>query len=120
MREQQEEDKCCEKRNREREKEGEREQQERTKYVPSLAEGLPVAYIHITLTKHGPHGHLEGTGIRSRHNANQVVIGHIQNGAALLDHLLQRGQANLRTMRATQRLCVDLGEIITRASVNEG
>ena len=66
---------------------------------PALSEAFPGEGIERTRTEHRPHGHLEGTGVGGRHDADPIVIGNAENGPAILDHPQQFGLGIFRTMR---------------------
>eukprot|EP00128_Syssomonas_multiformis_P014344 Colp12_sorted_trinity150504_noHs@24235 len=83
--------------------------------VPALAEGLPVASVHRPLAQHVPHGHLVGAGVTGGHDRADVVFGHLQDALSVLDGLAQARLAQLRAVRAAQRVCAQRREVIAGA-----
>lgn len=55
----------------------------------TLAEGLPVADIDGSLSKHRPHGHLVSPRVRGRDDAEEIIAGEAQDALRLLNSQLQ-------------------------------
>ena len=66
---------------------------------PVLAEGLPHENIHAARAEHGPHGHFECAGVRSRYDADKIIIRDAQNGARFVDGKFEFGFSGLGPVR---------------------
>jgi hypothetical protein len=69
---------------------------------PAFAEALPGHHVGAAGAEHRPHRHLDGAGVRRRHDADAVVVGHAENFAGQVDRLLELGFADLGPVRAAE------------------
>jgi hypothetical protein len=61
---------------------------------PARAEAFPGQHRRAARAQHRPHRHLDGAGVRGRHDADPVVRGHAEDVARRLDRGLQLGLAD--------------------------
>ncbi len=47
---------------------------------PVLAEAFPGEHVHGLCAQHGPHAHLDGTGIRRGHDRHAIIVRNTENG----------------------------------------
>jgi hypothetical protein len=71
--------------------------------TPTLAEALPGEKVNGTRPEQTPERHLDGAGVRRRHNADPVIGRHLEHLARQVDRLLQLGFADLCAVGAPER-----------------
>ena len=69
---------------------------------PILAEAFEGQELHRLGTEHGPHSHLDGTGIGAGDDADQEVVGNLQHLTSAGDCLDDARLAQLGAMRTTE------------------
>ena len=69
---------------------------------PAFSEALPGEHVHGPGAKQGPQRHLHGAGVRRRHDADAVILGHPKEHTGLVDGLLELGLAELGSVGAAQ------------------
>ncbi len=74
---------------------------------PARAEALPRQGIDAALPEHGPERHLEGAGVRARHDATDEAGGQAEHRFGLVDGELEARLAFLRAMRAAEERLVE-------------
>ena len=81
---------------------------------PAFAEAFPGQRRHRAGAQHRPHRHFEGTGVATRHDADAVGVGQVQQLAHQVDAVGEAGLADLGAVRTAERLGGQLGGIPAR------
>ena len=77
---------------------------------PALAEAFPGQHVDAALTEHGPHGHLEGTGVGGWDDGAQVARREAQERPGLVDGELETRLALLGAVRPAEERVVEFLE----------
>ena len=88
---------------------------------PALTEAFPGQRGHAAGAEHGPHGHLEGAGVRTGDDTDAMRIGQLQNFAHQIDAIRKARLADLGAVRAAESFGVQFfGGISGRLGAGTG
>jgi hypothetical protein len=78
---------------------------------PAGAETLPCQHFHRPRAQQRPHRHLDRAGVRGRHDADAIAVGHAKDFARAVDGGLQPRLAQGGAVRAPQNVAAQPGRI---------